>query len=70
MAAVDDLRRLVALRKMPRVASHEIVGSRCLSTFEKSVIGFMGGDGQRLGWHYKVCNLADRGKRLLDLSCL
>lgn len=66
-AAGDDFRRFVGLRKMPRVAGHEVISLGCFGAFEKAVVGFVGGDGERLGCLYKVRNVVDAAKRVLNL---
>ena len=55
---------------MPRVAGHEVISLGCFGAFEKAVVGFVGGDGERLGWLYKARNLVDGGQRDLNLPWL
>jgi hypothetical protein len=68
LAPGDDLRHLVALRKMSRVAGHKVICLGCLGAFKKSVVGFVRREGERLSWGNVVCNLTDSSKRLLNLS--
>ena len=67
LAAGDDLRRLVALRKVPRVAGHKVLRFGSVGAFKKAVVGFVGGDGERLCRSYEVRNLADTRKRFLNV---
>ena len=55
---------------MPGVAGHEIIRFGGFGAFEKAVVGFVGGDGERLGRRHEVGNLADGGKHLVYLPRL
>jgi hypothetical protein len=41
-AAVDDLCPFMAWRKVPGIASHEIVGLGNFGAFQESIVGFVG----------------------------
>jgi len=55
---------------MPGVTGHKVIGFGCLGAFEKTVVGFVGGDGKRLRWRYEVRNFADRGEGRLNVPRL
>ena len=68
--ARDNLRRFVALRKVPGVAGHEPVRIGSFGALKETVARFVGRYGNRAGRLYDLRDLPDRGHGRVDLPLL